>query len=526
MKPRIFLALLAAPSLVILGIIWLTDLPLGVPAEWTWVRVGPPIDTLLTAVMVVIYGLLFAGFIWLGQSRLTHCRELETTGWLIGLVLIGFCWLWIAQDAAPPGYRFSKTAWTLFYPGASGYFSMARDHEEDFDRFLRDYESLMAEGDVLHIGTHPPGLFMGYHSLISLCRASPALCDWVRSTEAATYSEAMDIIAQNHVGSSNSPQPEHRAAIWLAALLTQLAAAATVVPLFLLIRRDFSPQIAWLAVSCWPAIPALALFLPKSDLLYPLFGMACWYFWLSGWKQRSFWRILLAGFICWAGLTCSLALLPVLLGLFLMTLWRGWFCQTADRVPDALSKFWFGLLGAAIGFLTPLIALWWLKGVNLLNVWLWNYRNHAGFYDEYTRTYWKWLLINPLEFAVAVGVPLTVAAILGGYSLAKHAPRSRRAGILWCSLIVWGLLWLSGKNMGELARLWILLMPWVVWLAAGCLSREEPSQNSMVTRRWAILFTMQLIMQIALVMRTHGFHRPEVGPAQAQAPATQPTEPL
>ena len=35
----------------------------------------------------------------------------------------------------------------------------------------------------------------------------------------------------------------------------------------------------------------------------------------------------------------------------------------------------------------------------------WNFRNHAAFYDHYTRTYWKWLLVNPIELIFAVGAP-------------------------------------------------------------------------------------------------------------------------
>ena len=66
------------------------------------------------------------------------------------------------------------------------------------------------------------------------------------------------------------------------------------------------------------------------------------------------------------------------------------------------------MVTAAAGFCLPIMAVWWWGQINLLNVWRWNFSNHAGFYEQFSRTYWKWLLINPLEFAVAAGLPLVV----------------------------------------------------------------------------------------------------------------------
>ena len=68
---------------------------------------------------------------------------------------------------------------------------------------------------------------------------------------------------------------------------------------------------------------------------------------------------------------------------------------------------------------------------------------------------------------VRPGRPLALAAVLGIYLQFKSGWRRRAAGPAWCLTAVWVLLWLSGKNMGEAARLWLILMPWPVWLAAG-----------------------------------------------------------
>ena len=144
--------------------------------------------------------------------------------------------------------------------------------------------------------------------------------------------------------------------------------------------------------------------------------------------------------------------------------------RSSARKPNvrAPRSDWVARIGAAaIGWAIPVGSVA-LGRVNLLRVWSWNYRNHAGFYEHYTRTYWKWLLVNPIELAFALAAPLVLAAVLGiAFRELRAGWRRRAAGPYWCLTAVWVLLWLSGKNMGEAARLWLILMPWAVWLSAG-----------------------------------------------------------
>ncbi len=60
--------------------------------------------------------------------------------------------------------------------------------------------------------------------------------------------------------------------------------------------------------------------------------------------------------------------------------------------------------------------------------------------------------------------------------------------------------------MGELARLWIVLMPWLILLSAGSFEAEDQSVG--ISRRWAITLALQFAMGLTLVMRVHGFHVP------------------
>src|SRR5262249_50371344 len=122
-------------------------------------------------------------------------------------------------------------------------------------------------------------------------------------------------------------------------------------------------------------------------------------------------------------------------------------------------------LWAAAGFALPTLAAWIAFGLNLPAVWWLNLQNHAGFYSHFSRTWWKWLLVNPIEFAFAAGGPrggsAARVAVLQVPVHGRAAPQH-----VWAGLATLGLLWLSGKNMGEAARLWIFLMPGLAWFSA------------------------------------------------------------
>ena len=96
---------------------------------------------------------------------------------------------------------------------------------------------------------------------------------------------------------------------------------------------------------------------------------------------------------------------------------------------------------------------WVLTRANPLTVWTWNLKNHARFYVEYPRTYLAWLVVNPIELAVALGLPAVVWCLVG-LAGPRSVPR-----VAWATLAVLVLLNLIGRNMGEVARLWMLFLP-------------------------------------------------------------------
>ena len=72
-------------------------------------------------------------------------------------------------------------------------------------------------------------------------------------------------------------------------------------------------------------------------------------------------------------------------------------------------------------------------------------------------------------------LPLACLVMVGLVRSFKN--RSRESAIAFSQSLawfgVWSILWLSGKNMGEAARLWIFLAPWPVMTAAIALSKKR-----------------------------------------------------
>jgi hypothetical protein len=362
---------------------------------------------------------------------------------------------------------------------------------------------------VLHIGTHPPGLVVVFRALLSACEALPPLADLVLATEPDSLSAAFDELRLSARRKPDALPRTEQAALWLAALLVQGCVALTAVPLFGLLRRDSSRRASWLATAFWPTVPALAVFLPKSDCLFPFIGMGFLWLWFTGVGRRSRILCLLGGVALFIGMMLSLAFLPIIFLAVLATA-----RNLISRRACAVAGVWI-----SGGFFVPCAITWWFVHLDPFAVWWTNLHNHAGFYRQFPRTYWKWLLVNPIEFSVAAGVPLTILAL---WSILRRLrmPEDRSASHIWAWLATFGVLWLSGKNMGEAARLWIFLMPFLVWIAAplfeaaaarGANFRQAEDAIALTGCDWlsgwgwAFALALQLATTIAIVTRVVGF---------------------
>ena len=526
---RVLLVLVAAAALQV-ALVWRAPCPLGVPGEWTWPRIPFSAQTAAGWAFAAAVAALYLAFVWSGGRRLRCCGRTETAAWLTGLVISGFVWLLGVQAAVPGTAGLPKAHFVLYYPRSSGYFWQARYEDETTAQFLSGYEQRMAEGDYLHIGTHPPGLALCFRGLSAVCRAVPQLTDILLWSQPDSVRDAGNEIRARTAATPQRYTATDAACVWLAALLVQCAAAAAVVPLFLSLRDTTDRASAWFAAALWPLVPAVAVFLPKSDALFPLLSMSIAWLWGSGWRRQSAGRCASAGLMLCGGLLLSLAFVPVLVLVVVWTVLESVLPSNAAPIAANWRRRFVCVAAAAAAFLAPLVVFQFAWDLNVLRVWQWNLHNHARFYAHFERTYWAWLLVNPAELFVAAGAPLSTLALLGIGGRRRPAHRNTAA---LAFAIVWSLLWVSGKNMGEAARLWLLLMPWLVLSAAPVIPRVGSSQDradvngrARMPAGWLAVAALQAVVCIATVTGVDGFHFDELlSPPAAARDAAHPLTP-
>jgi methylthioxylose transferase len=461
--------------------------PLGVPGEWEWLRVkvAPPWDGLLFAGLGVA---VYAGFAGLGFKSLGRkpLPWVETT-WLTGLLAAAIAVQIVVPTGAAAGYDLSKWASVNYLPGSGGYFKVARQQAiHDPWKFMADYQHWIRSQDSLHIGTHPPGLIAAQCVLMKLMVQNPGLADFLLDHMPATVDMGFRVFG------GKDPQPlsrSDRATLYATAILTLLACAGTVLPLYLLARVALPAPAAWAAAALWPLAPAANLFQPDADTAYPFLSTtalalaAC----ATRWHQRNghSWAVgivmaTLSGAVMAVGMFFTLAFLPV--GLIVAVV------VCCERTVSWRQRaFLIAAIGS--GFLFLIFCGWAITGADPFVIGWWNLHHHARFYDEYPRTYRLWLVINPLELAIALGIPSVVWCIT-----ALREPRGIPISA-WSTLLVLTLANLIGRNMGEVARLWLLYMPpLLVGAGYGC-ARWGSHRPTAVAGSIALLGAQTLALQ-------------------------------
>jgi hypothetical protein len=437
-------------------------LPLGVRGEWEWLRVrhGPTaIDLGLAAVGVGLYA-GFAAFVWKGlAARATWLRESAA---VTALVATAAAVQAVAQSGAPVGYGLAKWVIALHESGSSGYFRLARWAAHDLGPFLAAYPGWIKRQDALHIGTHPPGLIATEAGLLRLMEGSPGLARFVEGHSPDSVALAFRI----HTQYNRLTLPD-RATLVATGALTLLCCAATVAPLYLLARATLPAPSAWAAAALWPLVPSAVLFQPTADTAYPLlsttaFALAAW---AGRWPGRSGAVAAAAcGVVLGVGMQYSLAFLAV--GLVEAVV-----LATAAGV-DVRGRLGL-ILATGAGFLGLTAAVWAATAANPFVIWWWNQKNHARFYVEFPRSYRAWVVANPVELAVGLGLPNAVWALLG-FARPRGGPR---VGV--ASALVLAALTLSGRNLSEVGRLWLPFMPALLVTAGSAFDRAGAGAKSL-----------------------------------------------
>jgi len=454
---RAMLLLFAAALLTVVAcaLVFFGPRRLGVD-DWAWPRVADPVWDRVTHPLVVFA--LVGGLVMVTWGRVARARRGEMALIVAVLVGLGFLAQVTVGQQVRAGYHESLFAIAL--PGSSSYHVEARKVDR-LGPYLRDFRSKVLGGRFqVQLSTHPAGpvvLFWGLNQVFAgndeaAERFTRKCEDWLAAGIRMEESPAASALFERQ-----KLTPAAVAGAWLATVVLRLAACLVVVPVYLMASRWYGRTSGLVAAAFAAAIPSLLLFSPIVDQCYPvLAATACWLADSAG-ERRSGWRAFLAGLVVSAGLFMTLAFAVVAFWAALLALAR--LLRSERPQGKEVAKL---LACAAAGLLGPVAALYAACGYNSFSVWWACWEGNAQFNRLTARTYWKWVLVNPVDFLAFLGVPVACLFVRRGAGEFLALARRRVAGRDWPTLAVAGLLLLLnavGANLGEVARLWMFLMP-------------------------------------------------------------------
>ena len=212
------------------------------------------------------------------RARLVCAKHSGSCCFLLAAIAIQV----LIPTGAADEYDLTKWAYVNYFGASTGYYQVARKQAlADPWKFLAEYPVWIQGQDSLHIGTHPPGLIALQCLLIRTMERNPALVG--RSASVHALVDGAGFRELEKMDRKPIPRAD-RAALYAASLITLLACAGTVVPLYLLGRSALPASAAWAAAALWPLVPAANLFQPDADAAYPLLSTSALA--LAAWAAR------------------------------------------------------------------------------------------------------------------------------------------------------------------------------------------------------------------------------------------------
>ncbi|HLV35494.1 MAG TPA: hypothetical protein VKY59_10290, partial [Spirillospora sp.] len=220
---------------------------------------------------------------------------------------------------------------------------------------------------------------------------------------------------------------------------------------------------ARLAVIWYPLVPALVLFAPTWNTVYPLFALLAFWLLLRGLNSGAGW-LLGSGLVCGLLLFANFSLLP-LLGLlgFYALLHDLWLARRRWYRP-VIVGLWFGS-----GLAAPWLVYGLASGLTPLDLFQHAMANHLIL----DRPYVPWLWLHFWEWALLTGIPAAALWLM----LAVRRRRTPAGGLALALLLTLLVLIFSGVARGETGRVWLFFAPFVLICAADVLNADKPASS-------------------------------------------------
>jgi hypothetical protein len=472
--------LVVVSSLLVLAAIpfdlapWLRG-PAPYPPEWQWAYRPDGASPPLLAAALCALGLL--ALLGATGAEAVRRRAARLAPLLVGAtVLLG--WLFqLALLAREPGSPLATLLARTRSRSFTSYHAVAISPEaRDPLGFLRRHaESLRDEvRSAKHAATHPPGPVLFYRAALAVCEGSPPLTN--------------ALLAAAGVPDRDFPPPATRAAraaALLGALLLGLLGAATAWPVFRLAEAlDLDRLSAGRLGILWALLPGPALMTPQFDQALALPVAAATLLALRALRADRRGRA--AGLGALAGVVGGIALFTSYGAIAFLAI--GGACVLA--ATRAWRRSWPLALGGAVAALVA-FGVPALLGHEPFRALATALRIHREVYTA-PRSYPLWLLFDPLDLALFLGVPVAVAGVLRLLPSASSTPlgpvgRFHRAAFGGVAVLV-----LLGVTRGEVGRLWIPLMPLLLVASLGGVRPAPDTREALLQGALLAAFTLAI----------------------------------
>jgi hypothetical protein len=463
------ISLAAAVSIPFDLLPWLRG-PAPYPPEWQWgFRAAGPARPLWGAVVLaaVLVGLLAAT-----AARRAKRRPRAAAA---GLLAVATCAGWGLQLAVlerePSGPLRALLARALS-PSITSYHRAAVEEQRDAVEIVRDYANLLPglRTTAKHAATHPPGPVLFYRAAIAVCEGSPALTNLLLGGPPDDAQDAR--VAHRRA---------QRAGGLLGALVLGLLGVLTLWPLALLAGALGLEALAAARVGLlWTLVPGLVVMSPALDAAIALPVTACALLLTLAGRAGP-----------WPEAAAAAAAAGILGGIALFTSYgaAAFLAIAGVAVLAALSverrAVVQGLVASAVAAMVALLLAFFvpalLGGQPVLAMRTAMGIHRAAFTEP--RSYWLWLVFDPLDLSLFVGLPIALAGLWALRRAIRRGLATRSLdGLDRFRLALFGgvaLLFLLGVVRGEVGRILIPLMP-LVLLASLCDGESEPEAGEAI----------------------------------------------
>jgi hypothetical protein len=422
---------------LLLALVLLVDLVPFLRGGFGWQWPYDPVALARVLPLIMATGIYVVGAWWL--LRRTRGDRLLILWSFIGVVALSIAGLWLRSDDA---------LYELFVRTASGVTTGQHFAGVEIDWSNPQWVNWPVTvqpfvGRSGHIVLSGPALPLFYGALNNALEQAPAISAPLQRALLYYQCRNYDLLAYS---------PAEWASAWFGMLMPVWAALA-VIPLYAVTRRLTGTEGARLAVGWWPLIPALILFTPTWNTVYPLFALIAFWMLLRGLQGAAVWLIA-SGLVCGLLTFANFSLVP-LLGLFGFYALLNAFSRRQRWYQPIIVGLWF-----AVGLIAPWLIYWLASGLTPLDL-----LNHAmANHLILERPYLPWLWLHSWEWALLTGIPVLVLWLLFA---ARRRLQSPVDVLAWALLLTMLTLVFSGTARGETGRVWLFFVPFVLICAAG-----------------------------------------------------------